>query len=106
MAQYPAVVAGDDAGHAAREHVEDGPGWPEGLAAAAIRELLQETGYACTEDQLGPLVAGEVVMGHGSRLDHESPRVYTTASTCGRLRSILKAVSLRRAFRRARRGSA
>ena len=29
----------------------------EGLAAAAARELLEETGYACTEDQLGPLVA-------------------------------------------------
>jgi 8-oxo-dGTP pyrophosphatase MutT (NUDIX family) len=29
----------------------------EGLAAAATRELLEETGYACTEDQLGPLVA-------------------------------------------------
>jgi hypothetical protein len=40
MARYPAVVAGDDAGHAAREHVADGPVYhqrPDGSSNTPMR---------------------------------------------------------------------
>jgi 8-oxo-dGTP pyrophosphatase MutT (NUDIX family) len=50
----------------------------ESLTAAAVRELAEETGYACAEADLGPVVATSAGLWPA---EHDSGRVYFAADS-------------------------